>query len=400
MSLSQTTTAEIYANIIAQLESTLNQSIPLLPKSFLRVLAKALAGVFVLIYKYAGWMFLQIFVETASDAETEVNGTTVVPLTLWGRLIGVGDPGAATQAEMTIDITVENQTGSLASGTQLLNASNGVTYLTIGSTALDAAVVSATIRASGDQTNTSGAGSQGNLSDGDEVTFANPIANVARTASVTGTTVTGADAEATSAYRQRVLDRFQKRAQGGATSDYEQWGEDPSGILNIYPYTSASPGQVNVYAEATAASSGSEDGIPTDAQLGEVLDAINYDDDGLASRRPIGSYVNVYPITRLGFTVTISSLVVSDEADVKESITSAVEEYFTDRAPYIVGLTALPRKDIISRSGVGGVVDDIVSAAGGYFGSVIVTPDAGTSSIEIYALGEGEKAKASAVEYV
>ena len=98
MSLSTPTTKEISDNIIAQLEASLNQAIPLLPKSFLRVLSKVLAGVFILLYKYVGFMFLQIFVDAASASATEVNGKTVVPLTAWGRLIGVGDPVSATSA--------------------------------------------------------------------------------------------------------------------------------------------------------------------------------------------------------------------------------------------------------------------------------------------------------------
>ena len=53
MSLSTPTTQEVGDNIIAQLEASLNQSIPLLPKAFVRVLAKALAGVFILLYKFS-----------------------------------------------------------------------------------------------------------------------------------------------------------------------------------------------------------------------------------------------------------------------------------------------------------------------------------------------------------
>ena len=49
------------------------------------------------------------------------------------------------------DITVENQTGVLPSNTQLVNTTNGVTYITIGAIQLDASVKQATIRASSDQ---------------------------------------------------------------------------------------------------------------------------------------------------------------------------------------------------------------------------------------------------------
>ena len=398
MSLTTPTTKEINDNIIAQLEASLNQTIPLLPKSFLRVLAKALAGVFILLYKYGGFMFLQIFVRTASANQTVVNGIPLTPLIEWGRLIGVGDPGAATNAELLIDITVENQTGALPSGSQLVNTDNGVTYITIGAVLLDAPTVQATIRAVADQADGGGAGAIGNLDPGAIVSFANPLANVARNATVDSQLVTGAGAESTEVYRQRVIDRFQKRPQGGAYADYEIWGEEPSGIINIYPYTSDCPGQVDVYVEATPESSGDPDGIPTAAQLQEVLDSIELDQNGLASRRPANALVNTFPITRTGFDIRVTGLLVDNLAQVQADITTAIEEYFLDREPFIEGLSVLPRRDRITRSAVGGVVDDIVSAAGGIFSSVILSQN--TINVEIYGLGIGEKSKAETVTFV
>jgi uncharacterized phage protein gp47/JayE len=398
MSLITPTTAEINANIIAQLEASLNQTIPLLPKSFLRVLAKALAAVFILLYKYAGSIFLNIFVQTASDQDTIVNGETINPLKFWGRLIGVGDPTAATNAELLIDITVTNQTGSLPSGTQLVNANNGVTYITIGSILLDAPTKQAIIRAVSDQAGGGGAGVIGNLDPGDIVTFANPLANVDRSASVDSQTVTGANGESTEAYRQRIIDRFQKRPQGGAYADYEQWSEEVEGIINAYPYTSDCPGQVDVFIEATVASSGSPDGIPTAAQLQAVLDSIELDENGIPTRRPANALANTFPITRVPFDVSVNGLIVDNLAQVQADITTGVEEYFLDREPFIVGLSVAPRTDRITSSAVGGVVDDIVSAAGGIFAGVIVTQSAVV--INIFALGIGEKAKADSVTFV
>ena len=398
MSLTTPTTKDVSDNIIAQLEASLNQTIPLLPKSFMRVLAKAMAGVFILLYKYTGFMFLQIFVQTASANETIVNGAPVVPLTEWGRLIGVGDPATATSAELLIDITVENQTGVLPSGTQLLNTANGVTYITIGAVTLNAPIKQAIIRAASDQSGGGGAGAIGNLNPGDIVSFANPLANVARDAVVDSQTVTGADAEATEAYRQRVIDRFQKRPQGGALADYEIWGEEPAGILNVYPYTSDCPGQVDLFVEATIESSGSPDGIPTPAQLQEVLDSVELDENGLPTRRPANALANTFAITRVAFDVRVTGIIVDNLAQVQTDITTAVEEYFLDREPFIEGLSVLPRRDRVTRSAVGGVVDDIISAAGGIFSSVIVSQ--ASVNIELFALGIGQKAKADTVTFV
>lgn len=392
MSLTTPTTKSINDTIITQMEAALNQSIPLLPKSFTRVLAKTLAGVFMLLYKYAGFMFLQMFVRTATLDETTINGKVVQPLLEWGRLIGVTDPTAATNAELLIDITVQNQVGSLPSGTQLINADNGVTYITLGAVLLNAATVQATVRAVSDQAGGGGAGALGNLDPGDELSFANPLANISKVATVDSQVVTAANAEAEAAYRQRVIDKFQKRPQGGARADYEQWGEEAAGVLNIYPYTSECPGQVDVYVEATVASSGSPDGIPTTPQLQAVLDIIELDDSGLATRRPATALVNTFPITRIAFDVRVTGLLVDNLPQVQADITAAVGEYFKSRAPFIVGLTVPPRVDRITSSAIGGVVEDIVSAAGGIFSTVILE-QAGTVLTTPYTLGVGEKAK-------
>lgn len=398
MSLSTPTTKEINDNIVAQLEASLNQSIPLLPKAFLRVLAKALAGVFVLLYKYAGFMFLQLFVRTASYADTEVNGVTVNPLREWGDLVGVPDRAPATQAELLVDITVEDQTGFLPSNTQLVGRDNGVTYLTLGSVALDASTVQATVRAVSDQQGGGGGGAIGNLDPGAVLSFANPLAQVGRNATVVSQTVTGADAEAIEAYRQRIIDRFQKRPQGGAYADYEQWGEEPAGILNVYPYTSECPGQVDLFVEATPESSGSPDGIPTAAQLQEVFDAVEVDQAGLASRRPANALVNVFPIDRVGFDIRVTGLLVGDLAEVRAQIETALAEYFVSREPFIPGLSVPPRRDRITRTALSGVVDDVVSATGGIFSAVFLELDG--TPLDLYSLGVGEKAKLSSVGWV
>ena len=400
MALQTPTTNDISDNIIAQLEATLNQTIPLLPKSFLRVLAKVLAGVFIIIYKYAGFIFLQIFVATASAKDTTIFGIVINPLKFWGRLIGVGDPVAATNAELLIDITVENQTGSLPSGSQLLNADNGVTYITIGSVLLDAAIVQATIRAVSDQTGGSGAGTIGNLQPADVISFANPLPNVARDAVVDSQIVTGADAEATEVYRQRAIDRFQARPQGGAYADYRIWGEEVAGIINIYPYTASNPGEVDVYAEATEASSGSADGVPTGAQLTAVENSIELDDAGLASRRPANAFVNVFAITRTSFDTIISGLTVDNPGQVQDDITNAVVTYYLESEPFVDGLTIPPRKDRLTRSALIGLVEDIVTAANGAFTTVNFSLTAGGGNLEIYTLLEGEKAKSGTVSYV
>lgn len=393
------TTKELSDNIVAQISAQLSQSVPLAPKTFIRVLARAMAAAYVVLYKYGSFIWLQMFVRTASDKAFTVNGTLVTPLREWGSLVGIPAPTAATQAQLQVDVTVTTLGGFLRSGAQLLGASNGVVYTVSGDAALTSAIVSVVVRASGDQQGGDGSGVIGNLDVGASLSFASPLPNVGRVVTVTSQVVTGADGEATASYRQRVLDRFQKRAQGGAYADYEQWGEEVAGIANVYPYTSAQPGQVDVFVEATVASSGSPDGIPTTAQLLAVFNSIELDSAGLATRRPANALVNVFSITRLGFDVEVSGLVVDNPAAVQPQITEAVTEYFLNAAPFIPGLSIPPRLDIISQSALAGKVSDVVVSAGGVFSSVAVRDAAGLPG-GLYALGQGEKAKAATVVFL
>lgn len=395
------TTSQLSANIVASISAAISQTVPLLPRSFVAVLAKALAAVLIILYKRADFIGLQWFVATASTGVTTFNSQQVVPLLEMGRQIGVGDPTPATQAEFIATITVENQVGGLPAGTQVIGA-NGVTYLLVGSVLLNAPTVSGTFRAAGDQLGGDGSGVIGNLPVGASLSFANPLASVARAVVITSINVVGADAENLDVdYRRRVLDRWQKRPQGGALADYEQWGETVPGVINVYPYTGADPGTVDVYSEATVASSGSADGIPTAPQLAAVLAAINFDDAGLASRRPANAFVYSNAITRTHFDIEVEDLAdVLDPVQVQTDIEAAVLSYFAAGEPYINGLTVPPRRDRLTRSGLIGVVEDIVTAANGTFTTARFEVTGSGTPLELYTLGRGEKARAMAVAFV
>jgi len=359
--------------IIASIESQTAQTVPLLSKAFSRVVATSLGGLIALLGKYNQYTFLNMFVATAKNEPTTVNGITVIPLQAWGVLVGAGLPDPATAAEHTVDFAVNNITGAtIDAGTQFVGADNGVTYLSTAAVLINAATISIPMKAAGDQSNNAGVGSIGNLEVGAAVSFVTAPTGVEQDGAVASIQVTGADAESTEAYRQRILDRFQKRPQGGALVDYEVWGEEAEGIINVYPYAADCPGIVDVYAEATVASSGSADGIPTQAQLDDVLANINLDDNGRATRRQVNAYVDVYPITRKAFRVEVVGLEVADDANVKAQIEVGLAQYFRNKEPFIGGVSVI-RRDRIHAGEVSGVVAQIVTAAGGTYQTVITT---------------------------
>jgi len=356
--------------------------------------------VFVLTYRYAGWTYLQMFVAYASWRETTVNGVTLRPLVEWGRLAGVGDPVAATNAVLFIVFNVPNPDSStLPAGTQLVHPSSGVIYITQTAVTLDVDGKFVEALAASDPDGNGGSGTIGNRAVGDVLKWANPLPQLSvEGALVVNTTTSGIDAESEAAYRQRVIDAFAAPPQGGAYADYVIWATSVPGIINAYPYTGRYPGLVDVFIEASEATQANEDGQPTGDQIEQVRDACQFDQGGVPSRRPVAARVNVFPISRQAFDVIVQGLAGSDLALAQQSIQDAVDDYLRAREPYIQGLTRLPRTDRVTESAIAGVVDEAASGVGATVNSVSLSIlGAGLSA---YTLDLGQRAKLGGVSFV
>lgn len=386
----QTSTQELIENLEAQIQSSLDENAPFLPKSFLRVIAKVSAGTYVTLYKYIGGIATLLLIRTAPFRDVTINGRTFNPLIEWGRQIGAGDPHEATRAVLRVSIEVATQAGYIAAGHQLVFPSTGVIYLVRSSRFLDSPTIELEVEASSDPQGGGGAGTIGNLAVGSKLMFVTVPPNVAREATVVGTVVEGGDAEREEEYRARVLRHAQRRPQGGAPVDYANWGESPAGIFRVYPYRSNTPGEIDIYVEALSTPD-NPDGIPTSDQLDAVKEAIDFDVDGLASRRPINKAVNTYAITRKGFTVHVNGLVGEDVAGAQEALEQAADDYFRAAEPYIRGLSVPPRRDRITLAALSGEIESVAASRGCTIASVELLD--GSSKITAYQLGVGEKAK-------
>jgi hypothetical protein len=170
------------------------------------------------------------------------------------------------------------------------------------------------------------------------------------------------------------------------------------GVANIYPYTGM-PGEVDVYVEATTDQH--PDGIPSPRLLADVLESMQFDADGTARRAPATvRSINVKPIARRAYSVVIHNLADVEHAHVEDEIASGIDEHLRSLEPYIVGLSVLPRRDRVTQGAIGGVVSEIVQAAGGTVDSVQLRID--SAVIPADTLGKGEKAKldVAGVSYV
>lgn len=386
MSLQQPTITDIKDLIIQGVESSFNQTLKLLPKSFIRVLAVVLAGIYIQLFKYGGFIFLQIFVSTASFRETTIFGNTLTPLIEWGRLLGVGDPTPAVQTELTIEVDVELLGEDLTVGTQFISTINGVIYITTETINLDTNPKQISVLASTP-------GSIGNLSPGDILQTVNPIAQIARDAEIISVDIAGIDSESEENYRLRVIQRKQVPPQGGALADYRAWANEVAGVVNSYPYT-GDAGEVLVYVEGDKAIY-PPDGIPDSTKLLEVAASIDQ-----ATRRPVtaiidpdgdSTYDNILPITRRAFDVTVNGLSVQNPSSVQDQIETELILYLFDREPFIEGLSVAPRKDIVSLNTIIGIISNVVTANNGTFTSVSVAT--GGAPVADFVLGPGETAK-------
>ena len=296
------TTEEIRDNIITDVENTLSQTVPLLPKSFVRVLAGALAGVITLCYKFGSWIYLQIFPQT-SDIESLENQGGIVSTTI----------KQATAAVLLLDATGTDPT-VIPAGFKWISSSQ-VQFITNADVTISGGVAAVTVTAVE-------FGEIGNLIPGEEVQAVNPAVGIDNLAVVNSILIEGEDQEGTEDYRSRVLDRYQRKPQGGAEVDYIIWARQVPDITRAFAFLGI-PGFVNVY----PLTDNDPSRIPSGAKLTEVADYIND-----PSRKPLTATVNVLAITELDIDVTLNSFLPNDPTIITNS-EQAIRDYIFEREP-------------------------------------------------------------------
>lgn len=388
--------SEIDALIIEGLQTEFNRNLRILPKSFVRILSKVLAGVFVLLEKSMGWLYLQLFPDTADFGEATVLGRKIRPLVKLGEQWGVGSPrmGSAWRGRVLLAVLSR---GVLPAGVQLKSEATGRLYVVEESVSLDGAEAVAAVRCAE-------VGSAGNLADGAELSFVSPVVHVARTAGVAGTDSAGTDDETEAEYRNRVMCGYSARTQGGSLSDYRAWAADADGVLRVYPYPSEDkPAHVLLY--VAGKSSLYPDRIPDRALCVAVGRACTFDPvTGAANRKPVtdvldpgndGAFSNVMPVRVAAVSVGIMGAEGSVSA-FAAAFRASAEAYLLGREPYIKGLSDdANRSGTILRNVLCGLAAEAGLSEGATFGGISMEVDG--SSAESYELGRGELARLSAL---
>ena len=398
MAYKNKTIEEVQQLLIRSFEHEFNTQLRILPKSFIKILCKVFAGVFIIVYKLVGWYFLQMFPETADWKEVTILGVRLRPLVKLGVLFGVGEPLAGVQWRGIITIDVLTQGSVLYSGTQLKSNVTGKLYIVEETKTLlqqkeTVSVVCTEI------------GTAGNLEQNDTLNFVNPYGFIKTEAVVSDVARVGLDNELESSYRNRVINRFRLQPQGGALADYRIWASEVPGVLNVYPYNDKEqPGGVLLY--VSGISDVYVDRVPDKGLLKKVGESCTYDPEtGRATRKPLtamldpkndGSYSNVKPITVAAFDVAITGVSGIVPADFAQVVKPALQNYFLDRDLYIRGLSDdNNRTNVISKNHIITVINQIAVSVKAIFETAEMQKNRNVTTL--YTLDNGELAKLGAL---
>lgn len=381
----------VYNLLIDSFQEKFNNTLRLLPKSFICVLSKVVAGVFVILYKTVGWFYLQLFPDTASFESVDILGHTMKPLVQLGNLFGVGEPKSGTAWQGTVKATVLIEGKTVTLGTSLKSDKTGLLYNVAENTALSGSECEIPVYCVQ-------SGEDGNLSEGDVLKFVSPLSTVEQETEVTGTTQAGTDEETEESYRARVVSGYGSRTQGGSLVDYRTWAFDVSGVLNTYIYNDdRSPAGVLIY---VAGDPDIYDGRIVDRNLCVAVGkACTYDPDtGKANRKPLGaildpagdeSYTNVRSVVVSKFDVYITEMDGALTDDFGHSAKSELETYFEGREPLIRGLDNEDNKtDLVTQNAVIAVVNGVATTLKATFGTARM--ELSGRETTAYTLGHGE----------
>lgn len=319
---------EIIARIRADVQASLGTG-PILERSILGVLTKALAGSVHLLHGSIEWASRQPFADTA---ELEF-------LERQGGLFGITRK-AATFARGSI--TISGLDGSGVAGGRKLRRSDGFEYQTDARATIAGGTAQVSITATV-------AGEAGNAPASTPLVFVQSTAGVQSTALVSSAGLVGGLAgETDEELRDRVLQRLREPPTGGSASDYRRWALEVPGVTRAWVQPQAmGPGTVGVTFTTDTASTGA---IPTPTKLVEVQAYLD-------ARRPVTAQVVAYaPIARV---VPISLRLTPNTAAVRAAVSSALVDLFRREAEPGAPLLVSHVREAVS--GAAGETDSVLT---------------------------------------
>lgn len=349
------TAKELSDKILSDLEGSVGQTSPLLPKAFLRVLSVTLGGVLALLLRVVRWTYEQIFVPTADEEA----------LFLRGQEYGMGPtPGQAAILETQI---IGTPATSVPAGT-IWTGDNGLAYSQDYLSVIEGAGV-VTSRFTCLEV-----GVLGSIAPGGLLAVASPVGGIDG-ASVVTILVEGEDQETTEQFRTRLEQRIAGQPQGGAAADYVRWAMEVPGIVKAFAFRT-NPGEVTVYPleAATGASR-----IPAVGKITEV-------DDYLEIKHPLCADTIAAAMTELEVDITITTLNPGDDGT-KAAIAEAIRAYLWNAYPKQYPDEIAPT-NVVTAAAIWGLIED----AGASAASILVSVQ-GTGAVTRYELVNDELVK-------
>lgn len=381
-------TVESIANaILSEYEANTGETVPLLKKAVIKILAYAFAGVVVLLWNFGAWQYLQIFVQT-SELEA---------LKRWGSLVGI-EYQIGDKAVLTADITGATA-ATITTEVSYLSETSGQVYQVQSPETVVGGNATVTIICLS-------SGSIGNLTNGEVIKITNPFTGVPDTAIIASTVNVGSEDEDIELYRERVLARYQNPPQGGSAADYLQWGIEVPEIIDIFPYV-FTPGIVRIYPVQQGSGTdriptgsvspnpfpnyvaGLEQPLTTSGVIGEVALSINSSGNGVQDRRPATAAVEILPPIQADFTIVIIGLSPTPSTDLKNAIKDAIIAYMDTKRPEIPSLGYDITGATVFQTEISTVVQNLlISQSGGSFTSLTLEFASSIESSVILSQGE------------
>lgn len=360
------TFAQLYNDVLNDLQSQYTATIPVFGKVFLRALAAVQAGKLKLFYLGLANIQKNIWPDTADSVS--IGGT----LERFGLVKIQRNPFPAVAAQYTVQVTGIN--GAVIAGngqTQFISDANSFSPGMLFT--LDAPYVCTgsndfiTLRAL-----TPGTISE--LSIGDTLTATAPISGVTTNGNtVTAQVVQPLDAETIDEYRAVVVYAFQSQPQGGSATDYRIWSAEVQGVERVYPYAkTGASNEINLFIESNIAESTDGHGTPDAAMIQAVSDVIEGDGIVLA-KRPLGVFlVHYLPVTPYAVDVNISGANPAFTDEQKTAITDAITQWIDTVRPFVAAADILANKnDFIDLNNL--ILQTLTAAPGTTFGAVTFT---------------------------
>jgi len=370
------TIQEIYNTIINDYKTRTNVKVPILKRALIKCFAYAIAGIVSLIWNFAEWQYLQIFIETCGFEA----------LKRWGNLV---DVNYRLGTKAVLKIKLENVSKSeIPAGTIWKNLDNGLIYksLTTINTNIIANTTKDTITTSIFlNVECSSSGEIGNLLNDSKLNLINPVAGVPETAIVHSTEIIGTENENIEDYRIRVLNRYKRKPQGGAAIDYYNWTTEVAGIADCLPYVLQN-GLITLYIVSNGSGTnrtptGSiEPNIFPQWQNGQMLDIVGYgqflavansingDDTNSTTnnRRPMNAKIQLLPPNYTEYKIEIEDLNPINESIIQNIKSSLIAELDKKR-PNIKAIGYSVNNATINSNQLNSIVQNIIDSVNGSY---------------------------------